>query len=84
MITQPHYDDAKRLWVQPDEKIDADLGWGIVQLPVADLECRMGGEENDHEWNAWIEYRLNGRLVHRSARTHIKTGVFAEGFQGSF
>lgn len=39
------------------------------------LEKRTGGFEDDNEKTSWVEYWLDGELVHRSAHVHLKKGV---------
>jgi hypothetical protein len=70
----PVFDDASMSWSQPD----------VVQttrglLPAAAMERVVGACEDAHEWHAFVEYRLGGELVHRSARTHIKQGLGVAG-----
>jgi hypothetical protein len=36
------------------------------------LEKRTGGVDNDDERTTWVEYRLGGELVHRSAHVTLK------------
>lgn len=43
------------------------------------LEKREGSLENDTETTSWVEYWLNGELVHRSVHMALKRGVFADG-----
>ena len=49
------------------------------------LEKREGGIDNDHERTTWVEYWLNGELVHRSAHVTLKEspsiGTAVEGFR---
>ena len=44
------------------------------------LEKREGSLDNDIEYTTWVEYWLEGELVHRSAHVTLKTGpsLFAE------
>jgi hypothetical protein len=39
------------------------------------LEKRDGVVDNDHEHTTWVEYWLNGELVHRSVHVTLKEGV---------
>jgi hypothetical protein len=48
------------------------------------LEMSVGGHENDNEIASWVEYRLAGELVHRSAAVQLKTPLFAAGVVASF
>ena len=43
------------------------------------LEKREGSVDNDNETTGWVEYWLDGELVHRSVNMVLKRGVFAEG-----
>ncbi len=43
------------------------------------LEKREGSVDNDNESTNWVEYWLEGELVHRSVNMVLKRGVFAEG-----
>lgn len=43
------------------------------------LERRTGEVDNDNEFTTWVEYWLNGELVHRSAHVTLKqAAAFAE------
>ena len=44
------------------------------------LEKREGSLDNDNETTTWVEYWLDGELVHRSAHVSLKTSppLFAE------
>jgi hypothetical protein len=44
------------------------------------LEKREGSVNNDNEYTTWVEYWLDGELVHRSAHVSLKTSppLFAE------
>jgi hypothetical protein len=50
---------------------------GLVEEKL--LEKRAGSNETDNEITNWIEYWLDGVLVHRSVHVHLKRNVFAEG-----
>lgn len=41
-----------------------------------DLEIREGGFDDDNESTTWIEYWLDGELIHRSATVHLKMALF--------
>lgn len=41
-------------------------------LEEALLEKRTGGVDNDNELTTWVEYWLDGELVHRSAHVTLK------------
>lgn len=43
------------------------------------LEKREGSLENDTETTSWIEYWLDGEMVHRSVHMALKRSVFADG-----
>ena len=47
------------------------------------LEKREGSVENDTETTSWVEYWLDGELVHRSVNMVLKRGVFADGISQS-
>jgi len=44
------------------------------------LEKREGSVDNDIEYTTWVEYWLEGELVHRSVHVSLKTSpaLFAE------
>jgi len=42
------------------------------------LEKLEGVLDNDHECTTWVEYRMNGELVHRSV--HVTLKEWPEGF----
>ena len=39
------------------------------------LEKREGLVDNSHEYTTWVEYWLEGELVHRSAHVALKKNV---------
>ena len=39
------------------------------------LEKREGNVDNDNEYTTWVEYWLDGELVHRSAHVQLKKAV---------
>jgi len=43
------------------------------------LEKKEGVVDNDHEMTQWIEYWLEGELVHRSVHVFLKKNVLADG-----
>ena len=45
------------------------------ELDETALVKSEGGSENGNEKTYWVEYRLNGELVHRSADTVLKTAL---------
>ena len=48
------------------------------------LEKRTGTFENDNERTSWVEYWLDGELVHRSAHVDLKQGISSLLMQGAF
>ena len=49
------------------------------------LEKKTGVVDNDHEYTAWVEYWLNGELVHRSVHVQLKKSpTFAGAEAASF
>ena len=49
------------------------------------LEKREGTVDNDNELTTWVEYWLDGELVHRSAHVTLKKiPTFAGGAAASF
>ena len=48
------------------------------------LEKREGTFEDDNELTTWVEYWLEGELVHRSAHVTIKQGHGIPVIEGSF
>jgi hypothetical protein len=47
------------------------------------LEKREGSLENDTETTSWVEYWLDGEMVHRSVNMALKSSVFADGISQS-
>jgi len=47
------------------------------------LEKREGSVDNDTETTSWVEYWLDGELVHRSVHMILKRSVFADGISQS-
>jgi hypothetical protein len=43
------------------------------------LEKREGSLDNDTDTTSWVEYWLNGEMVHRSVHMALKRSVFADG-----
>ena len=39
------------------------------------LEKREGNIDNENEYTTWVEYWLDGELVHRSAHVQLKKAV---------
>ena len=42
------------------------------------LEKKEGSIDNDNEYTTWVEYWLDGELVHRSAHVTLKTSPFVD------
>jgi hypothetical protein len=62
---------------------------GMITTIYGDMDEALllkkeGGFENDGEITSWVEYYLDGELVHRSANIYLKKGFFAPIEQGSF
>jgi hypothetical protein len=48
------------------------------------LEKRDGSLDNDNETTTWVEYWLDGELVHRSVHVQLKRAVVSFGETASF
>ena len=48
------------------------------------LEKREGTIDNDNETTTWVEYWLEGELVHRSVHVQLKRAVVSFGETASF
>jgi len=48
------------------------------------LEKREGEIDNDNETTTWVEYWLEGELVHRSAHVQLKRAVVSFGETAEF
>ena len=48
------------------------------------LEKREGSVDNDNETTTWVEYWLEGELVHRSAHVQLKKAVTLSSSVASF
>jgi hypothetical protein len=46
------------------------------EMDDALLEKKEGSVDNDIEFTTWVEYWLDGELVHRSAHVTLKTSPF--------
>ena len=53
-------------------------------MDVSLLEKREGTVDNDNETASWVEYWLNGELVHRSAHVQLKKTVTLTSSVASF
>ena len=45
------------------------------EIDEALLEKKEGSVDNDNESTTWVEYWLDGELVHRSAHVQLKKSV---------
>jgi hypothetical protein len=54
--------------------------------PVDDslMQQSTGFLDNDNEHTEWVEYRLNGELVHRSVHVTLKKSLFTDAAAGEF
>jgi hypothetical protein len=43
------------------------------------LEKKEGSVDNENEYTTWVEYWLDGELVHRSVHVQLKKNVLADG-----
>ena len=48
------------------------------------LEKSEGMLDNDNERTTWIEWRLDGKIVKRSAHVHLKRNIVAEALAAQF
>lgn len=48
------------------------------------LEKREGVVDNEHEYTQWVEYWLEGELIHRSAHVRLKKPVILGTKVGGF
>ena len=48
------------------------------------LEKKEGSVDNDDEYTTWVEYWLDGELVHRSVHVQLKKSVVLSGSTASF
>jgi hypothetical protein len=51
--------------------------------PVEALERIVGGHDTADELCTFVEYRLDGELVHRSVDLKLKKAIFAGAFQAT-
>lgn len=54
------------------------------EMDDALLEKRDGLIDNDNEHTTWVEYWLEGELVHRSVHVALKKAVWTESALGGF
>lgn len=62
---------------------------GMVTTIYGDMDevlllKKEGNFEDDNEITSWVEYYLDGELVHRSAHIYLKKGFLAPVEQASF
>ena len=48
------------------------------------LEKKEGFVDNEDEYTTWVEYWLDGELVHRSVHVQLKKSVVLSGSTASF
>jgi hypothetical protein len=48
------------------------------------LVKKTGEFDNDNEHTTWVEYWINGEIVHRSAHVVLKQSVFSNIQEGGF
>jgi len=53
-------------------------------MDEADLRKVDGVVDNDHEYTTWVEYWLDGELVHRSVHVTLKKGPDFGAFMADF
>lgn len=66
------------------EKIQCLIRGAVMDVDADSLVKLTGFDENDNETCNWVEYRLDGELVHRSAHVHLKQGLGSLSSQGTF
>ena len=54
------------------------------EMDEALLEKREGNVDNDDEYTTWVEYWLDGELVHRSVHVQLKKSVVLSAVSASF
>jgi hypothetical protein len=54
------------------------------EMDEALLEKKEGFVDNDDEYTTWVEYWLDGELVHRSVHVQLKKSVVLSGSTASF
>jgi hypothetical protein len=67
-------------------KIPVDLGDGVIrELEDTELDGpHHSVVDNENEYTTAVEYRLNGKVVHRSAHVRLKKGIGIEAVLGNF
>ena len=53
-------------------------------MDISLLEMKEGEVDDENEFTRWIEYWLEGELVHRSVHVHLKQNIVAESIATSF
>lgn len=53
------------------------------EMDDSQLEKRTGEVDNENESTDWVEYWLNGELVHRSVHVRLKQTLSLESAAGS-
>lgn len=62
-----------------DRDIPVEREPGVISyMKESELARRVGCHEDENEMVAWVEYSLGDRIVHRSARVHLKKAVAGE------
>lgn len=61
----------------------------IVTTTKGDMDTsllvkKVGDMEDDNEKTNWVEYYLDGELVHRSVHVHLKKNVVSDGIAAMF
>ena len=78
--TQPQFLSGE--WRDPPRLIDVMVGGQFQRLPVSSLSRVVGSHEDDKEIANWVEYSLDGQIVHRSAAVYLKEGLQMSGVAG--
>lgn len=63
-------------------EITIDRGNGIEMMDTSLLEDTSSVVDNDNELTKITEYRLDGKIVHRSVHVHLKQGLSSAGTAG--
>lgn len=64
--------------------ITRDGGLTMEEMDEALLVKKTGEVDNENEHTTWVEYWLDGKLVHRSVGISLKKGVAGFGEIGKF
>ena len=54
------------------------------EMDESALEKLEGSVDNDNEYTTWVEYWLDGELVHRSAHVQLKKSLVLSAEAASF